>query len=168
MAGITASSMATFMAGCNVDKAEGWQPVFLTPEESDMLAEITEQIIPRTDTPGAKDALVHRFLDSYFKDNLTEEYQTLLRDGLKSIDDRTEQKFSESFVKASSEQRDEVLIEIEDELGDLNIVSALKSLTIMTFFTSEIGAKEVLNFDPIPGEYKGCIPLSEVGSCWAL
>ncbi len=31
----------------------------------------------------------------------------------------------------------------------------------------EIG-KNVLNYDPIPGEYLGCIPLSDVVTTWSL
>lgn len=36
------------------------------------------------------------------------------------------------------------------------------------FYTSEKIGEEVLSYDPIPGTYKGCIPLSEVGNAWSL
>ena len=44
----------------------------------------------------------------------------------------------------------------------------MSGLTKQGFFTSkEIGTK-VLIYDPIPGEYKGCIPLADVGGTWTL
>ena len=44
----------------------------------------------------------------------------------------------------------------------------LKSTTLLGFFTSEVGATEVLNYDPVPGNYDGCIPLESVGGkTWA-
>jgi len=36
------------------------------------------------------------------------------------------------------------------------------------FYTSEKIGEEVLSYDPIPGTYKACIPLSEVGNAWSL
>ncbi len=44
----------------------------------------------------------------------------------------------------------------------------LKELTFRGYFTSEKIGKEVLAFDPVPGSYKGCIPLAEVGKLWSI
>jgi hypothetical protein len=43
----------------------------------------------------------------------------------------------------------------------------LKELTLLGFFTSEPGATEVLQYNQVPGPYKGCVPLTEVGKQWA-
>ncbi len=45
----------------------------------------------------------------------------------------------------------------------------MKEMTMLGFFTSEAGAMQVLQYDPVPGAYKGCIPLSEAGNgkAWA-
>ena len=40
----------------------------------------------------------------------------------------------------------------------------IKELTLLGYFTSEPVGKNVLHYDPIPGRYDGCIPLSEVGN----
>jgi hypothetical protein len=42
-----------------------------------------------------------------------------------------------------------------------------KELTLLGFFTSEPGATQVLQYDPVPGAYHGCVPLEEVGKTWA-
>ncbi len=43
----------------------------------------------------------------------------------------------------------------------------MKELTVVGFFTSEPGATQVLQYKAVPGSYKGCIPLAEVGKTWA-
>lgn len=44
----------------------------------------------------------------------------------------------------------------------------VKEMTISGFFLSEAGATEVLQYDHIPGEYNGCMPLSEIGVAYAV
>jgi gluconate 2-dehydrogenase gamma chain len=39
----------------------------------------------------------------------------------------------------------------------------LNEMTLLGFFTSEVGATQVLQYDPVPGPFKGCVPLKEVG-----
>lgn len=48
-----------------------------------------------------------------------------------------------------------------------NYFTTIKELTILGFFTSEIGATQVLQYNPIPGSYKGCVPYDEIGKTWA-
>ena len=44
-----------------------------------------------------------------------------------------------------------------------------KYFSMLGFFTSEVGATQVLQYNPVPGAYKGCIPVSEAGNgkTWA-
>ena len=48
-------------------------------------------------------------------------------------------------------------------------ILTLKELTMLGFFTSEPGASQVLQYSPVPGAYKGCVPVSEAGNgkTWA-
>ena len=39
-----------------------------------------------------------------------------------------------------------------------------KELTLLGFFTSEPGATQVLQYEPVPGAYHGCIPIAEAGN----
>jgi hypothetical protein len=43
----------------------------------------------------------------------------------------------------------------------------MKELTLLGFFTSEPGATQVLQYNQVPGPFKGCVPLTEVGKQWA-
>ena len=47
---------------------QDWTPRVLTARQNDAVVVLTELIIPETDTPGAKAALVNRFIDSVLSD----------------------------------------------------------------------------------------------------
>ena len=51
--------------------------------------------------------------------------------------------------------------------GEKPFIMEVKELTIIGFFTSEPGATEVLQYNQVPGPFKGCVPLAEVGKTWA-
>jgi gluconate 2-dehydrogenase gamma chain len=53
------------------------------------------------------------------------------------------------------------------EKGSKPFIVELKELTLLGFFTSEPGATKVLQYNQVPGPYKGCVPLAEVGKTWA-
>ena len=45
--------------------------------------------------------------------------------------------------------------------------ATLKELATVGYFTSEPGATKAVRYDPVPGDYRGCVPLSEIGRAWA-
>lgn len=166
--GISASAVASFISGCAIEQGDTWKPEILSKKEGTTLAEVCERIIPRTDTPGAKDALVHRFIDSYIHLNMKPSDVEKFKTGLAAFDDTANKKYKKDFIKLSDPEKDDILNAIADMGGDENIFMAVRSMTIPAFFTSEVGAKEVLKFDQIPGVWEACIPLSDVGGAWAL
>lgn len=44
----------------------------------------------------------------------------------------------------------------------------IRNLSLLGYFTSEKVGREVLNFDPIPGRYEPCVPISEIGNAWTI
>lgn len=153
---------------------DGWQPTFLTSKEAELVADIAEHIIPKTDTPGAKEALVHQFIDENVQLNLTPEQQRQFREGLKSFDVNANKLFQKNFSALSEDEKIELLKEMDteananDKTNEPPIFSVLKDMTIFGYCTSEVGAKEFLIFDQIPGAYQGCIDYAEVGGTWAF
>ena len=43
----------------------------------------------------------------------------------------------------------------------------MKQLTLLGYFTSEIGCKQALRYEPVPGRYEGCIPYKKGDKAWA-
>ena len=56
---------------------------------------------------------------------------------------------------------------VKDE-GEVAFYRQFKGLVLFGYFSSEAVGKNVLNYDPVPGKFVGCMPLSEVGSAWTL
>jgi len=44
----------------------------------------------------------------------------------------------------------------------------VREFALLGYFTSERIGKEVLVYDPIPGGFKPCIPVSDVGNAWTI
>ena len=51
--------------------------------------------------------------------------------------------------------------------SDKPFVLKVKELVLVGYFTSEPGATQVLQYNPVPGPFKGCVPYAEVGKAWA-
>ncbi len=175
---LSASAMLGILNGCKADKvADDWTPAFFTAEEGEIVKQMAERIFPRTDTPGAIDAGVHGFIDTMMAEFYQEPEKKRFREGLQRVEADAKSTFGKSFVQLSPEQMDELLTRYDQEAfgGERenrreeppHFWAMMKELTTLGFFTSEVGATEVLIYDPVPGVYQGCIPFEEVGKTWA-
>jgi Gluconate 2-dehydrogenase subunit 3 len=43
----------------------------------------------------------------------------------------------------------------------------MKELTLLGYFTSEIGQKQALRYEPVPGRYEGCVDYKKGDKAWA-
>lgn len=180
---ISAPAVLGFLNGCTAKQDPQWQPVFLSKEQGALVAEVAEIIIPRTDTPGAKDAGVPAFIDVMLKDVYEDEDRQRYVSGLKAFDDAARTDHGKSFVELSKQQQTELVRRFHDEavateLADETRSSYLrrpfilmtKELTLLGFFTSEPGATRVLQYAAVPGAYQACVPLAQAGNgkAWAM
>lgn len=107
--------------GCKPSTKEGTNagvetlPDFFTKDEISYLDEIAETILPRTTTPGAKDAKVGEFINVMVRDCYTLPDQKIFKEGLEKIDTLCNDKFSNQFIKATPEQRKELLTLLDKE-----------------------------------------------------
>ncbi|MDG2342297.1 MAG: hypothetical protein P8L24_04435, partial [Cytophagales bacterium] len=77
--------------------------------------------------------------------------------------------FYDSNIKEKTDMLNSIQIESESEIG--NIYLKIKSSVATSYFKSEIGATQVLKYNGpsvVLGQYKGCVPFSEVGKTWAI
>ncbi|MCF8246857.1 MAG: gluconate 2-dehydrogenase subunit 3 family protein [Saprospiraceae bacterium] len=172
---LSAGAISGVMSGCKADPKIDWSPKYFTTEEGSLVEAIVERIIPKTDTPGAKDAGVHTFIDQMMADFYQEKDKAAFKDGLSKVEAEAKSAHGKSFVSLTPEQQDEVLTKIDKEAYDPSrkkddpplFFKNMKELTVLGFCTSEVGATEFLKYDPVPRAYHGCIPYSEVGAAWA-
>jgi len=113
---LSASTVMGVMNGCKADTVTseaGWKPAFFDGKEIDLLKIITEQILPATDTPGANDVFVHRFMDQMVAEVYTPEMKERFRKGLTDLAADCKTTYGKEFAGCTDEQRDELLLKHE-------------------------------------------------------
>lgn len=175
--GGTVAGGAVFLEGCKsaADKMAVGLP--FSPDNIAFLDEVAETIIPTTNTPGAKAAGVGAFMNTMVVDCYEEKDQKIFIEGISKIDDASEKANGKSFMKASPEERKTLLTGIDKELKDFNkskkdgdpnhYFGLMKQLTLLGYFSSEIGATQALRYVAVPGRYEGCIPYTKGEKAWA-
>lgn len=145
----------------------------LNEAELQMTGEIAELIIPTTDTPGARAVDVHGFIDRYLVDCTSKADQRKFTNGLKKINATADNNFHKHFLLCDEKQRISLLHGIEKResgfnAADKQFFTFFKSLTLLGYYTSEVGATKELAYLAIPGGYKGSFPFANIGKAWSL
>ncbi|MCH7411123.1 gluconate 2-dehydrogenase subunit 3 family protein [Belliella sp. DSM 111904] len=144
-----------------------------TPDQIAFLDEIGEAIIPTTDTPGAKAAGIGEFMVMMVKDTYNGDQQTVFISGLNQLRKDFKDANGKDFMKASTEERTDFLNEMnkkasQSENREPQVIGMLKDLTVLGYFTSEIGATQQLRFVEAPGKYEGCLDYKKGDRIFAL
>jgi hypothetical protein len=138
-----------------------------------VLTAAVERIVPATDTPGAIAAGVPPFIDRAVGDWCEPADAARLRAGLDRLDKDAMAAHGAAFAALTPDQQSGLLARCEAEAIEAarrnapHFFAQLKDLTTAGYFTSEIGATKALRYDPVPGAYHGCVPLSQIGRAWA-
>lgn len=139
------------------------QPMMLT------LKHVANTILPRTNTPSGADLDCHGFVDNQLFRCHSESEQRTCIDILKDIEEYSVNKYQLSFSQLDAQKQQKTLQSLEALDGfnkfQKNQFTLLKSLIIFGYFTSEVGAKEILRYDPVPGGFS-VIPLKENDKVW--
>lgn len=147
--------------------ADSWSPVslkhfrYLSQNDEEFLAEITDTIIPKTDTPGAKDLGVHHLIQKIIKDCYDKPAQDTISMGLVLTDAVAIGDYGDSFTKLSPAQRLAVLNKMSaSEYPDQkNFLAMIKRLTIDGYMRSEYVMTNITKFEFAPNRYYGCVPV---------
>jgi hypothetical protein len=174
---ISAPTIAGILAGCD-SRSTGngtWTPLALTTGQAALVATIAEHIIPETDTPGARAAGVHMFIDKMLAEHYPAEHKQRVLGGLATIDARTREECDRDFLDCNAAQQRAVLVRIDDEAfvdvpgqREVHWFRTLKELTLLGYYTSEIGATQELRYVAVPGRADGCVPFTQIGRTWSV
>lgn len=171
MMGGTMVGATAILTGCTPEhQIEGLN---FMPEDIAFLDEIGDTIIPTTDTPGAKATGIGSFMVMMVKDCYDADQQKTFVDGLNMINKEFKAENGKSFVEASAEERTTYLnkmYETAKASEDRNpaVIWMLKDLTVLGYFTSEIGATQALNYVEVPGRFDPCIPYNPGDKAYAI
>ncbi len=163
---ISASTTAAVLHGCKADSKPDWTPQFMNTESAMIIDKIASIIIPTTETPGAKEALVVRFIDGYLQDFSDPEDKNEFKKFMERLQNHSRQQYKKSFSSLHEADQTSVLQYLLDKQD--KGMQKIHELAVTGFCTSELAAKEIFIYDSIPGTWQSCIPLDEVGGIWAL
>jgi hypothetical protein len=142
-----------------------------------LLDEVGETILPTTSTPGAKAANIGAFMAVMVQDCYKKEDQDVFLEGLTKLEEASGNKFGKKFLKLDAPQRTALLRELDVEQKEYmtkkepeapsHYFRMMKELTMLGFFTSEVGATQALRYVETPGRYDGCMDYKKGDRAWA-
>ncbi len=137
--------------------AEGeWKPKVFDAHQNETVVQLTELIIPTTDTPGAKAAKVNEYIDLMLSD-VSEDHGHSFLKGLGWLDGYAIKQNDMPFVKLSEGQQVKILETLdgatdEDLEPGAEFFKQVKKMTVTGYYTSKIGISE-LNKDGVPSTF---------------
>jgi hypothetical protein len=160
---ILLSAGAGLLNSCERKPVGSYESIPLSGQQEDLLAELTETIIPKTDFPGAKDLNSRGFVLIMVDDCATPEDQQRFMAGIALFDENCKKQLGSVFVDCTPEQRATYLKTLETEEGIPEDVSkfyrTVKRYTIQSFTTSEQFLTQVRNYSLIPPPFQPCVPV---------
>jgi gluconate 2-dehydrogenase gamma chain len=212
---ISAPTLAGVLAGCARPlEATALRAGALTAEQLELVAVLGEHILPNTDTPGARAAGVHQFIDVMLAEYYPAEERDRFLAGLARVDGYARRAHGSPFLQLAEDrqlalvralnraafrdpsaatlpEQEPVLQETDVETGRSDLESqrpasggvmtnqrwdpedvgrqsffrTLKELTLVGYYTSEVGATQELRLNPM-GVWRADIPYAEVGQAW--
>ena len=142
-----------------------WKPLFFDEHQNETVITLTEMIVPQTDTPGAKAALVNRFIDLVLNEEEPDMQKEFI-EGLAWMDGRAFKQHGKPFVQLSPEEQIALLEPLADP-GNKNpedgpgvkFFLKIKDWTLYGYYTSQMGMEQELH-------YGGCTYHTEFpGAC---
>lgn len=177
--GGTIVGMNIFLQGCTPEEKEK-NKALLSFSDDDIryLDEIAETILPETSTPGAKAAGVGAFMTVMVTDCYAKKDQETFVNGLGTLKENFSKKYNKTLLEGTAEERHEFLVALDNEQKEFmktknadepsHYFRMMKELTLLGYFTSEVGATQALRYVESPGRYDGCIPYQKGDRAWAI
>ena len=149
----------------------------LNQQQVAYLNEVGDTILPTTSSPGAKAADVGGFMAVMVRDCYAPADQQIFLKGLTQLEEASKKKNSKGFLESDAAQRTALLTALDAEQKNYaktktpeapnHYFRMIKELTLLGYFTSEVGSTKALRYSPVPGKYEGCVPYKKGDKAWA-
>lgn len=129
-----------------------WVPRFFDAHQVETVGTLCELIIPETDTPGARAAKVHEYVDFVLSESDRSTGEAFLA-GIRWVDEKSRDLFGTTFVELQPAQQEQLLrivsraddVAPADKTG-VEFFETIKAYTIEGYYTSEIGLVQELGY----------------------
>lgn len=179
LGGVALVGGSSLLTGC-ADRGAS-SAVTFSPADVAFLDEVAETILPETKTPGAKAAKVGAFMALMVTDSYSTADQKIFRDGMNALEQASRKTNSLSFTAATPQQRLALLQSLDQEQKThtdardaarreakrtgavepntpAHYFRMMKELSLLGYFTSEIGCTKAQRYVEAPGRFDPCLP----------
>ncbi|WDF54029.1 gluconate 2-dehydrogenase subunit 3 family protein [Mucilaginibacter sp. KACC 22063] len=157
--------------------------ISINGDQEKLLADISETIIPKTDTPGAKDLNLHLFVMKMVDDCFSPDDQKAFTNGLDRFAKDAEAKYNKPFGQCTQVQRENILNELDHKLVEqrkqdkkvnggssptppqddvLAFYNLVKSQTIFGYTYSKYFMTKQIVYELVPGRYNPHYPVKDI------
>lgn len=189
---VATPTVLSILQSCKSDVAT-WTPMFFSETQGYMIVKLSDIILPATEIAGALDVNVPEFMDKMLHEIAPEDEKNLIKEGANAFAIEFENIYGKSASKGTTKEYEKLLDKYfnisddkqkavfemqkekesitEDQLNTYLIYKfllATRKYTLYGYYTSEHVGENILSYDPIPGEWKACIDVEEVGNAWSL
>jgi hypothetical protein len=157
----------------------------INDDQEKLIGDVCETIIPKTNTPGAKELNIHLFVLKMLDDCYKKKDQQAIMAGLVSFDSMVQKKYNKPFSELTANEKQSVLMEIETaakKQGTLKTPAgrsnkpqkgldadpllafywAVKQQTVFAYTTSQFFMTKQIVYELIPGRYNAHFPVKNL------
>lgn len=193
---LAAPTLLNILQSCNSEP--DWIPTYLSPEQGKTITKLVDIILPANgEIPGAVSVGVPSFIDLFYGEVYAPKAKGEFDLGFEAFKaeyqngdnekDITKAKAEElepiikKYFDVTKEDRQALMMKLAEGFNDsdepyqydaqtatANFLIGLRSSAIYGWRNSEQVGENVLTYDPIPGQWKACIPVEEVGRPYSL
>jgi hypothetical protein len=175
LGGAALIGQSAWLAGCTTPQRSSAAP--LAASDVALLDEIADTILPETKTPGAKAAGVGAFIATMVTDTYDPREQRVFLDGLATLEDESRTQNGGGFMASSPAQRVALLERLDREAIEYmrrpgsdarpHYFRMIKELTLLGYFTSEIGCTQAQRYTETPGRFEPSVTYTAGERAWA-
>ncbi|XXX76194.1 gluconate 2-dehydrogenase subunit 3 family protein [Sorangium sp. So ce134] len=155
-------------------RAPRFQAKLFSPEQALLVEDLAEHILPETDSPGALSAGVPAYIEDIVLEVYDEPERRAFLQALDATGAEARAAYGRAFHECRADEREALVARgLEGCAPSFDtgepwcFFQAFRALCIEGFCQSLPGATRALQYESVPGEYHGCVPLAEVGRAWA-
>src|SRR5436190_13510289 len=140
-----------------------------TAQDIALLDEVADTILPDTKTPGAKAAHTGAFMALMVTDTYDDAQQAIFRDGMQKLN-------AAGFMTKTPAERLAFLEQLDKDAkaymdarargAPSHYFRQIKELTLLGYFTSEIGCTQAMRYRETPGRFDPCVPYTPGETAW--
>ena len=151
-------SLPAWISSCGLGDSQTHATSFSTTEQQ-LLASLTDTIIPEGNSIGAVTVGVDKFLQKLIDDCHPKEVQDNVKKQLDLLDTLAQKSHNNHFTDCTQLQRQELFLKLSNSSvkEEKDFFDLMKTETIRGFNTSKEVMQEYLHYKVAPGHYYGCV-----------